>query len=66
LALANGCHVFLTEDKRDILRHDEKLREVGIAAIRPQELLDELLAAGELLSRDAHPGSCPITTAGRT
>jgi hypothetical protein len=58
-ALANGCHVFLTEDKRDVLRHREKLCGLGIVPLRPRELLHELLVAEELTFTRCASGLVP-------
>ncbi len=46
-AIVRGCHVFLTRDKK-IIRHGQPLAALGIAALRPTELLDTLAASGEL------------------
>lgn len=49
-AVARGCHVFLTRDKR-ILRHDDYLSSLlGIRALRPTSLEAHLAQSGELFT----------------
>jgi hypothetical protein len=47
-AIEAGCHVFLTNDADDILKHGSRLLEYGIVALSPSELVNRLDAAGEL------------------
>jgi hypothetical protein len=57
-ALADGCHVFLTEDDK-ILRHNADLAADGLQLLRIRELLDALLASGELEQRRSVCGVVP-------
>ena len=47
-AITAGCHVFLTRDEDDILRHAGTLGSYWLAALSPSQLIDRLAAAGEL------------------
>jgi hypothetical protein len=47
-ALAAGCHVLLTRDERDILRHAARISALGMCALRPTDLIDELAVADQL------------------
>ncbi|MDQ3533455.1 MAG: hypothetical protein M3456_14015 [Actinomycetota bacterium] len=46
-AIVSGCHDFLTRDQ-GILRHAESLEALGLRVVRPCDLWDDLLYAGEL------------------
>jgi hypothetical protein len=48
-AIASGCHVFLTRDRK-VLRHSPRLATLGMVVLRPSGFLDELLEAGALYS----------------
>ncbi|MBL8776008.1 MAG: hypothetical protein JNK12_08760 [Acidimicrobiales bacterium] len=43
-AIDRGCHVFLTNDVRDLVRRSPALAHWGILAMQPTQLLDELVA----------------------
>jgi hypothetical protein len=47
-AIEAGCHVFLTTDQDDVLKHSARILEYGVVALSPTELLDRLAAANEL------------------
>jgi hypothetical protein len=47
-AIATGCHIFLTGDRRLRKRHDRMARNSHIIILPPTELLDCLASAGEL------------------
>lgn len=47
-AVLSGCHVFLSRDRKHVLRHRGDLRAFGIVAVSPTELIDELAFSGEL------------------
>ena len=55
-ALDEGCHVFLTGDRKVRARH-RRLMTHGLAVHSPQSLLEQLQASGELepVSRDLAP-----------
>jgi hypothetical protein len=46
-AIDAGCHVFLTRDHDDVLRHAPVLEAYWLAPLSPADLLDRLVSAGE-------------------
>jgi hypothetical protein len=57
-ALADGCHVFLTEDN-GLQRHRRRVADEGLQLMRTGELLDALLVSGELEERRSISGIVP-------
>jgi hypothetical protein len=57
-ALEEGCHVFITTDKK-ILRCHRSFMNLGLAILNPTQLLEELDASGELDDCDA-PLNSPV------
>ena len=47
-AIEAGCHVFLTRDKKHILRHANRLHELGLVVLSPMDLRVELAHSSEL------------------
>jgi hypothetical protein len=63
-AVDAGCHVFLTRDRDDSLRHAPELEAYWLATLSPADLLDRLVSAGEFALATNGAFCIPIPTSG--
>jgi hypothetical protein len=58
-ALRERCHILLTEDKRHLLKHQERLSQLGLIVLRPADLLMQMWESGELTMARCVSGLVP-------